>query len=176
MAYSSWSVVFGEQPSAAKWNILGTNDAHFYDFLGDNEAWQSWTPTWTNLTISSSTVNCKYIQVGKIVTARGSIILAGSPAVGSNAYFTLPVAENTGYATSADFYTPIGTAYYSDASANVYCTGSINIGVTSGAGVALLGVDVASATYGTWQGTTSLIPFTWAAGDIITFSIQYEAA
>lgn len=29
MAYSSWSVVFGEQPSAAKWNILGTNDSAF---------------------------------------------------------------------------------------------------------------------------------------------------
>lgn len=29
MAYTSWSVVFGEQPSAAKWNILGTNDAYF---------------------------------------------------------------------------------------------------------------------------------------------------
>lgn len=29
MAYASWSVVFGEQPSAAKWNILGTNDADF---------------------------------------------------------------------------------------------------------------------------------------------------
>lgn len=27
--YQSWSVVFGEQPSAAKWNILGTNDAGF---------------------------------------------------------------------------------------------------------------------------------------------------
>lgn len=29
MAYASWSVVFGEQPSATKWNILGTNDADF---------------------------------------------------------------------------------------------------------------------------------------------------
>lgn len=35
MAYSSWSVVFGEQPSAAKWNILGTNDAHFYTYAGE---------------------------------------------------------------------------------------------------------------------------------------------
>lgn len=34
MAYSSWSVVFGEQPSAAKWNILGTNDASFNDGSG----------------------------------------------------------------------------------------------------------------------------------------------
>lgn len=33
MAYASWSVVFGEQPSAAKWNILGTNDAYFDSYI-----------------------------------------------------------------------------------------------------------------------------------------------
>lgn len=34
MAYTAWSVVFGEQPSAAKWNILGANDASFNDGTG----------------------------------------------------------------------------------------------------------------------------------------------
>jgi len=34
MAYTAWSVVFGEQPSAAKWNILGENDASFNDGTG----------------------------------------------------------------------------------------------------------------------------------------------
>lgn len=34
MSYAAWSVVFGEQPSAAKWNILGTNDASFNDGTG----------------------------------------------------------------------------------------------------------------------------------------------
>lgn len=34
MAYATWSVSFGEQPSAAKWNILGTNDASFNDGTG----------------------------------------------------------------------------------------------------------------------------------------------
>lgn len=34
MAYVAWSVVFGEQPTAAKWNILGTNDASFNDGTG----------------------------------------------------------------------------------------------------------------------------------------------
>lgn len=34
MAYTPWSVVFGEQPSAAKWNILGANDASFADGTG----------------------------------------------------------------------------------------------------------------------------------------------
>lgn len=38
MTYSAWSVVFGEQPSAAKWNILGSNDAHFHSFIGDDIA------------------------------------------------------------------------------------------------------------------------------------------
>lgn len=33
MAYSAWSVAFGEQPSAAKWNILGTNDAYFDSYI-----------------------------------------------------------------------------------------------------------------------------------------------
>jgi hypothetical protein len=38
MSYQVWSVVFGEQPSASKWNILGTNDAGFNDgtAIGDD--------------------------------------------------------------------------------------------------------------------------------------------
>lgn len=31
MSYTAWSVVFGEQPTAAKWNQLGANDAGFRD-------------------------------------------------------------------------------------------------------------------------------------------------
>jgi hypothetical protein len=29
MAYSSWSVIAGETPTATKWNLLGSNDADF---------------------------------------------------------------------------------------------------------------------------------------------------
>lgn len=36
MAYASWSVVFGEQPSAAKWNILGSNDAWFDSLISQS--------------------------------------------------------------------------------------------------------------------------------------------
>jgi hypothetical protein len=34
MAYTPWSVIFGEQPTAAKWNELGANDASFNDGSG----------------------------------------------------------------------------------------------------------------------------------------------
>lgn len=36
MAYTAWSVVFGEQPSASKWNQLGTNDAEFNSLIQRN--------------------------------------------------------------------------------------------------------------------------------------------
>lgn len=38
VTYVAWSVVFGEQPSAAKWNIIGTNMVGFNDgtALGDD--------------------------------------------------------------------------------------------------------------------------------------------
>lgn len=34
--YQSWDVVAFEQPTAAKWNILGDNDEHFHSFIGDD--------------------------------------------------------------------------------------------------------------------------------------------
>lgn len=34
MSYSAWSVVAGETPTAAKWNLLGSNDASFNDGTG----------------------------------------------------------------------------------------------------------------------------------------------
>lgn len=38
MSYTAWSVVFGEQPSASKWNVLGANDASFADGTGFGNA------------------------------------------------------------------------------------------------------------------------------------------
>lgn len=46
MAYASWSVVFGEQPSAAKWNILGTNDAYFNTQIGSNFSSSTTSTVW----------------------------------------------------------------------------------------------------------------------------------
>lgn len=34
MSYTAWSVIFNEQPTAAKWNRLGANDASFKDGTG----------------------------------------------------------------------------------------------------------------------------------------------
>lgn len=65
MAYASWSVVFGEQPSAAKWNILGTNDASFNDGTGIA------TAAITSLKLST-TIACRaYRNAAATVTGGG---------------------------------------------------------------------------------------------------------
>lgn len=55
MAYASWSVAFGEQPSAAKWNILGTNDASFNNGTGLPTAGAVASYVATSETVASST-------------------------------------------------------------------------------------------------------------------------
>lgn len=112
MAYQSWSVVFGEQPSAAKWNILGTNDVSFNDGSGiasdaihpnhlatglssTTWAWASWTPTWTNLTIGNGTNDAKYIQIGKTVIWRLVFDFGSTTSISGNPIFSLPVTSVT---------------------------------------------------------------------------------
>lgn len=63
MAYQSWSVVFGEQPTAAKWNILGTNDASFHDGTGID------TNAIDNANLQAASVTGDKIDTGSIIFA-----------------------------------------------------------------------------------------------------------
>lgn len=105
MAYASWSVVFGEQPSATKWNILGTNDSSFNDGSGiadskilprhlltgtgsTNWVWNNGTPAGAGF---SSKVNdaLRYIQVGKNTYCH---VFVNGTSNATTFTFTLPVA------------------------------------------------------------------------------------
>jgi hypothetical protein len=171
MAYSAWSVVFGEQPSAAKWNILGTNDAHFYSFLGDNLVWQSWTPTWTNLTIGNGTQDHKYTTIGNLIIFKLELVFGSTTSISGSPEFTLPATQASHYTVAAE--TPIGTTTYLDVGTANYA-GVIDI-FSSGKGRLL--VDVASGTYTTRGTISSTNPFTWGSGDYISgFGIYEETA
>lgn len=86
MAYASWSVVFGEQPSAAKWNILGTNDAAFNNGTGLPSAGATTAFVATGQTTTSTTYT-DLATVGPAVTITvGStgLVLVGIHAQSSN--------------------------------------------------------------------------------------------
>jgi hypothetical protein len=172
MGYRSFSFVSGEQVSISKWNILGTNDAHFYSFLGDNLAWQTYTPTLNHLVIGNGTLTAAYVQLGKAVHVRFSLV------VGSSTVFdllfspdlSLPVAPSNYNLNQNDL--TWGTALLFDTSANSYYPGIIEyVSIDSTTQISTL---LANATYSARQKILTTAPFTWGTGDYITGYFCYE--
>lgn len=196
MAYASWSVVFGEQPSAAKWNILGTNDASFNDGTGiGNSAitpeklltgtgtdwvWDTFTPSWTNLvpgTGGNALNTGYYLQIGKTVFYRVAMIFGTTaPSMGTAPRFVAPVAPNADYyKSSIGLSATVGEATLLDAGITEY-HGHVRISAaapTTSFEVVSWG---ASSTYVNVGSTTGAVPFTWAPGDGLFLTGVYEAA
>ncbi len=196
MAYASWSVVFGEQPSAAKWNILGTNDASFNDGTGIAASaitpeklltgtgttwpWTSWTPSWTNLTVGTggNAYNTGYYkQIGKTVFYRLAMIFGTTaPAMGTSPRFVAPVAPSTDYyKSSIGLASELGRVIILDAGTAEY-HGLIRISTTAPTTSFEVNVHNAAASYVQNSGITSTVPHAWAAGDGLFVTGSYEAA
>lgn len=158
MAYQSWSVVFGEQPSAAKWNILGSNDAYFDSLIGSGTAWTSYTPSFANITIGSGTVAGRYQTFGKTTLFEAQFIYGAGSAVGASPTVSYPLTS----ATYATFFVT-GNASLLDSGTNVY-SGTILHASTTTAGIYAVN---ASGTYSVLTALNATIPFTWAANDSI---------
>lgn len=185
MAYTSWSVIYGEQPSAAKWNILGTNDASFNDGTGidagvvlpnhllaaasslNTWGWDSWVPTFANFTKDTSTIVAKYTQIGKTIHYRLCVTLAGaSVAMGTLPTFTLPVTSVT---YGAQYENTIGIGRAVDANSTDFTAYVLWNSTTTGC----LFYD-----NGTGGGATfaAAAPFTWVVTDSFAVTGTYEAA
>lgn len=117
MAYASWSVVFGEQPTAAKWNILGTNDASFNDgtgFLADaiknsklfygmirnRQGGTTGDASWLTTGTSNTATDAKdtYIQCGSIVGSAGADVTVTFP----SAYSQVPIVLGSNLVTTSN--------------------------------------------------------------------------
>lgn len=176
MAYTAWSVVFGEQPSAAKWNLLGTNDAYFNDFLtgAQGTAWATWSPTWTNITLGNGVVTAKYTQVGKTVKFKLKLVWGTTTSqTAVDPQFTLPTTSTT----DGQNYLPVGIAGANDTSAStnyMFTLGYFgstkvvfNYAAYNGAAGGLAGTTIG--------GVTATVPATWATGDTWWAQGEYEA-
>lgn len=133
---------------------------------GSGWSWAVTVPTWTNLTVGNAVQNSKFIQTGKTVTMKLDLTFGSTTTMGSNPTFTLPVTAVTYPSTLF----AIGAASY----------------ITSGGSGAKNGFiawnSTTSANLRAWDANndfgavTSTLPFTWAAGYIISALIVYEAA
>lgn len=139
---------------------------------GSTWAWSSWTPTYTNITVGNgATTFAKYIQIGKTINFRIKFTLGSSSAVSGAINFSPPVAPNTDYTSTTDFFFIFGSMVQ-PGTTNVECVGWF----TDSTHI-LLRPMAANGTYANAvSDTSSTVPFTWATGNYFVIQGSYEAA
>jgi hypothetical protein len=126
-----------------------------------NAAWTTYTPTVSGITIGNGTWAASYMQIGKTVFLKVRFTLGSTSAITGAATFSLPVtATGFGY----------GVANLNRG--NNYAGVAAISGTTN---VVANAID-SSVTYATQRSTSATVPATWAAADVISISIAYEAA
>lgn len=133
---------------------------------GTDWAWQDWTPTYSNLTVNNGTVVAKYIQIGKTVHFRFSLVCGSSTALGTSMEVSLPVTAASGYGTS-NIRMPIGNVVGKDGAATYF-------------GVAVTDASTTDLTI-RWHadgnsGFGGTFPFSETTSDSLDISGTYEAA
>lgn len=140
--------------------------ANFDTLNSERGARPTYTPTLSGITIGNGTLDFRYRQVDQEVFLRGAFV-AGSTTTftaASTLSFSLPVAA-LGYATGH----AIGQAWLLDSSVGSSSRLAAIVCIT-GSSVFFVSAKDTSAT------VTDTAPWTWANGDQIYFSAQYEAA
>lgn len=137
--------------------------------LKDSLAWQSWTPTWANLTVGNGTLNAYYVQLGKLVFVRVNFVLGSTSSVG-DVRMSFPVApQTTGISL---IHNLLGSTIYRDANGSQF-VGKLRFETST---TLRFVIENVASTYPTITAISSSIPFTWTTNDILTTKFFYEAA
>lgn len=137
-----------------------------WDDLGQ---WQTWTPTYTNLTVGNGTVVSRYVQIGKTIHAVFEITFGSTSSMGTGPTISLPVTAASTYTTPRH---NLGPAYILDAGTIAF-QAAVRLESTTTASV---GVLAAGATHLTQANITATVPMTWTTSDLLSFTASYEAA
>ncbi len=133
-----------------------------------NGAWQTWTPTYTNLSGGTLTYST-YIQIGKIVYYKWKYTLGGANVSGSSSIqFTLPATLSSNYCVQM----PIGRGGSQQGSGSIFDY----VVLPKDTATAFVYVISASSSYANAVQITSTVPVTWGSGDVIAVQGMYEAA
>lgn len=141
---------------------------------GSGWAWQSFTPSWTNLTPGSGGGEFNtgfYVVTGKTITGQAQVLLGSSGgAVTGFITLTLPVTASSTYNFGGGL-ARIGNAQALISGTQYDC--AILIASTTTCVVAPLNV---ASTYPTTTASSATVPAGWAAGSSLTMTFEYQAA
>lgn len=133
-------------------------------------AWQSYTPTFTNLTVGSGALSGGFTRFGRTIHYYVKWTFGAGSAVGSNPTFSLPVAASSRYSSSV--LDQMGRGIILDSGTADFDL----VSLFSTSTTAVLQVLNATGTYTAVNGVTATVPMTWAAGDSFVVQGTYEAA
>lgn len=128
------------------------------------DPWTSYAPVWsasgTAPVLGNGTLSGAYRQVGKTVTARGQLTMGSSTTFGSGGYrVSVPVAARSGSVSES-----AGVLWIFDSGVQT------KVGACAFVDATRLWLVVPTGDI------TATNPHTWASGDIIRWTIEYEAA
>ena len=130
-------------------------------------AWETYTPTWTNLTVGNGTQDFKYSRVNKVVAVTGKLTFGSTTSVTGN-----PIRMSLPVNNARSGYVHMGTVGFDDYAVAQFF-GSALAGSTTE--VYLYALNVAG-TYPSYVASSATVPFTWTTNDFITVYLTYEAA
>lgn len=133
--------------------------------IGDSE---TWTITWTNLTVGNGTVNQAFTRINDMVIGYVAISWGSTTSASGNITFSLPVtAVNTSQRQ-------IGSATMLDSGVAFFEGVTVLNNTTS----AIIVPSAANGTYVYQNGTAAnaTTPFTWTTNDILYAYFSYQAA
>lgn len=138
---------------------------------GSGWAWQTFTPSFTNLTLGNGTAVARYTQIGKMIWISMIITLGSSSVMGSDPQFTPPVAANSFYSTVGNNIV-IGFGHLNAGTINALPAPFFNVSTAQ----IHLGFFTPSSTSNALATVTASLPGTWAATNFYEATMFYEAA
>ena len=137
--------------------------AEFEDVFDPN-AWTTYTPTFTNVTVGNATVVFKYKKLGKTVFVRGTFIFGSTSSISGIIRFTLPVnAVDAGFHHASVLIEDTGVEAYQ---------GTLFVSPISDANLKVIN---SAGTNAVFRNTSSTVPMTWNATDLFKTYFFYEA-
>jgi hypothetical protein len=133
----------------------------------DQFPWQTWSPTYTRLTIGNGTVTARYQQIGKTINFVWTLTWGSTTSVTNYPIVSVPV---TGFITGIQY--AIGTSTLQDATGLPY-QGIVQLSGGTGFYISNSRTDGGFLYEWVLDNTT---PVTWTTGDKWTISGSYEAA
>jgi hypothetical protein len=161
------SAVFGTSPS-----ITTPVIDQFGTASGLGAVWPTWVPTYSGFTPGNGVLTfADFCQIGKRVDARYHFVAGTTTSIAAGSCtISLPVTSATYGATLTDI---IGIFEFEDVSAGAFYTGHMAQSSTTVARPLIVNT---AGTYGTWASLENGVPVAIATGDIISFTLTYQAA